>query len=134
MELDISKMLTPTKAPFFGIIPGNTVTPIGLATLLITFGTKQNYRTEYIKFEVANFESSYHAILGRPALAKFMAISPLRLPASQDAGQDRGTHLPRQLKEVVQLHQEAIEYVSTTRMPGPSSEVFAVAQQLSSRR
>ena len=29
---------------------------------------------EYIKFEVADFESSYNAILGRPALAKFMAL------------------------------------------------------------
>ena len=33
-----------------------------------------NYRTESIIFEVAPFETSYHAILGRPALAKFMAI------------------------------------------------------------
>ena len=29
---------------------------------------------EFIKFEVANFESSYHAIFGRPVLAKFMAV------------------------------------------------------------
>jgi hypothetical protein len=35
---------------------------------------KDNYRTEYIKFEVADFDSSYHAILGRLALAKFMAV------------------------------------------------------------
>jgi hypothetical protein len=35
---------------------------------------RENYRTEFIKFEVANFESSYHAILGRPALAKFMVV------------------------------------------------------------
>jgi hypothetical protein len=42
--------------------------------LPVTFGTKDNYRTEYIKFEVADFELSYHAILGRPALAKFIAV------------------------------------------------------------
>ena len=29
---------------------------------------------EFIKFEVADFESSYHAIFDRPALAKFMAV------------------------------------------------------------
>ena len=29
---------------------------------------------EYIKFEVADFESPYHTILGRPALAMFMAV------------------------------------------------------------
>jgi hypothetical protein len=44
-------------------------------TLPVTFGTRENYRTEYIKFEVANFESSYLAILGRPTLAKFMAVA-----------------------------------------------------------
>jgi hypothetical protein len=42
--------------------------------LPVTFGTKDNYGTEYMKFEVADSGSSYHAILGRPALAKFMAV------------------------------------------------------------
>ena len=46
------------------------------------FGTPNNFRTELIKFEMANFESSYHAIFGRPTLAKFMAIPhyPYLLP------------------------------------------------------
>ena len=47
---------------------------VGRATLPVTFGTRDNYRTEYINFEVAKFETSYHAIRGRPSLAKFMAI------------------------------------------------------------
>jgi hypothetical protein len=42
--------------------------------LPVTFGMRENYRTEFIKLKVANFQSSYHAILGRPALAKFMAV------------------------------------------------------------
>ena len=74
-------LLTPSKAPFrsggintYLLTLGNSSTPIGSVTLPITFGTEQNFRTEYIKFEVADFESSYHAILGRPALAKFMAV------------------------------------------------------------
>ena len=33
-----------------------------------------NYRIEHINFYVADFNTAYHAILGRPALAKFMAI------------------------------------------------------------
>jgi hypothetical protein len=48
--------------------------PLGQITLLVTFGTPSNYYTEFIKFEIADFESSYHATLRRPALAKFMAI------------------------------------------------------------
>jgi hypothetical protein len=74
MGLDISNMLTPSRAQFYGIVPGNAATPLGSVVLPVTFGMKYNYHTEYIKLEVADFESSYHAILGRPALAKFMAM------------------------------------------------------------
>jgi hypothetical protein len=37
--------------------------------LPVTFGTEENFRTEYLTFEVADFRSSYHAIFGRPMLA-----------------------------------------------------------------
>jgi hypothetical protein len=74
MGLDFTGMLVPSKSPFCGIIPGNAAHPLGTVVLPVTFGTRENYHTEFIKFEVANFESSYHAILGRPALAKFMAV------------------------------------------------------------
>jgi hypothetical protein len=74
MGLDLTDMLLPSKSPIYGIVPGNAAHPLGTVVLPVTFGTRENYRTEFIKFEVANFESSYHAILGRPALAKFMAV------------------------------------------------------------
>jgi hypothetical protein len=50
------------------------------------FGTEENFHTEYLSFEVADFKSSYHAILGRPMLARFMAVSHytylvLKMPA-----------------------------------------------------
>jgi hypothetical protein len=73
MGLDFTDMLVPSKSPFYGIVPGNATHPLGTMVLPVTFGTRENYRTEFIKFEVANFESSCHAI-GRPALAKFMAV------------------------------------------------------------
>jgi hypothetical protein len=74
MGLDLTDMLVPSKSPFYGIVPGNAAHPLGTMVLPVTFGTRENYRTEFIKFEVANFESSYHCILGRPALAKFMVV------------------------------------------------------------
>jgi hypothetical protein len=74
MGLDIFKMLTPSKAPFYNIVPGHATTPLGSVVLPVTFGTKDNNRTKYIKFEVVDFNSSYHAILGRPALTKLMAV------------------------------------------------------------
>ena len=74
MGLQLAGMITPTSMPVYGIVPSKAAMPLGQITLSVTFGTSLNYRTEFIKFEVANFDSSYHAILGRPALAKFMVI------------------------------------------------------------
>jgi hypothetical protein len=42
--------------------------------LAIQFGTADHFRIDYVNFIIADFEGTYHAILGRPALAKFMAI------------------------------------------------------------
>ena len=56
------------------MIPGASATPIGQITLPVTFGTPENYRTEYMQFEVADFQPAYNAVLGRPGLAKFMVI------------------------------------------------------------
>ena len=74
MGLQLAGMITPTSTPFYGIVPGKAAMPLGQITLPVTFGTPSNYRIEFIKFEVADFDSSYHAILRCLALAKFMAI------------------------------------------------------------
>jgi hypothetical protein len=39
---------------------------MGRVSLPVTFGTKENFRIEFLSFEVADFKSSYNAILGRP--------------------------------------------------------------------
>jgi hypothetical protein len=67
MGLELAGMITPTSVPFYGIVPGKAAMPLRQITLPVTFGTPANYHTEFIKFEVTNFESSYHVILGRPA-------------------------------------------------------------------
>ena len=48
--------------------------PLGHIYLSVTFGTPENYRTEFLRFEVACFDCGYNTIIGRPGLAKFMAI------------------------------------------------------------
>jgi hypothetical protein len=73
MEFNFSKM-TACDEPFYGVVPGKAVYPIGCVCLPVTFSTEENFHTEYQMFEVADFRSSYHAIFGRPMLAKFMAI------------------------------------------------------------
>ena len=54
--------LHPTKT-FSGVTDGST-TPIGQARLPVTFGERNNYRTELIDFGVAHIRLPYNAILG----------------------------------------------------------------------
>src|SRR6185312_4578183 len=66
--------LRPSKSPFHGVAPGKRVQPLGQIDLPVYFGTAANFRKEVLTFEVVGFRGSYHAILGRPCYAKFMAI------------------------------------------------------------
>jgi hypothetical protein len=106
--------------------------------LPVTFGeSKDNYRTEYIKFEVADFETSYHAILGRPAIAKFMAVphytywtrhyTYLVLKMPSPAGV---LSLQGDLKISHDCDTEAVEIASTNQVPNAMMEVYAASKKL----
>jgi hypothetical protein len=73
MEFDFSKM-TACDEPFYKVVPGKAAYPIGRVCLPVTFDTEENFRTEFLTFEVVDFCSSYHSIFGRSMLTKFMAI------------------------------------------------------------
>jgi hypothetical protein len=73
MDFDF-KRLTECDKPFFGIMSGKAAYPMGQVSLSVTFNTEENFRIEYLSFEVADFKSSYHAILGRPILARFIVV------------------------------------------------------------
>jgi hypothetical protein len=68
------KELHESDTPFFGIVSTEGEYPLGHIYMSVTFGTPEKHRTEFLRFEVANFDSGYNAIIGRPGLAKFMAI------------------------------------------------------------
>jgi hypothetical protein len=127
MGTDYTSMLTPTYVPFYGIVPGTAALPLGQIILPVTFGTTENYRTEYIKFEVANFETSYHAIFGCSALAKFMVVPHyvylvLKMPSSKGVLSLRGD-----LKHSFDWDKEAIELAATFQVPAQISEVLALS-------
>jgi hypothetical protein len=65
--------LAHTKS-FLDVNPGASQ-PCGKIELLVTFVSKDNYRTENIIFDVADIALSYNNIIGRPALAKFMVVT-----------------------------------------------------------
>jgi hypothetical protein len=94
--------------------------------LPVTFGeTRENYRTEYIKFEVADFETSYHAILGRPAIAEFMEVPHynylvLKMPSPTEVLMLQGD-----LKISFDCNTEAVELAATNQVPNAMIEIFA---------
>jgi hypothetical protein len=66
--------LRPSTTPFHGVAPGKHVQPLRQIDLLVWFGTPDNFCKETLTFEVVGFRGAYHAILGRPCYAKFMAV------------------------------------------------------------
>jgi hypothetical protein len=64
-----------SRLTFHGIVPEHSCTPMGRVQLEVLFGKKGNSHREPIWFEVVDISSPYHALLGRPSLAKFMAVS-----------------------------------------------------------
>ena len=66
--------LTESDAPFFSIVPTEGEYQLGHIYMSVTFGALENYRTEFLRFEVARFDCGYNTIIGSLGLAKFMAI------------------------------------------------------------
>jgi hypothetical protein len=110
--------------------PGTRL-PLGSVVLPVTFGeTRENYLTEYIKFEVADFETSYHAILGRPAIAMFIAVphyTYLVLNMPSPAGV---LSLQGDLKISFDCDIEAVELAATNQVPNAMMEIYAASKKL----
>ena len=52
----------------------------------VMFGTRENYRTESVTFDISDMPLPYNGILGRPALAKLIPVAHytynmLKMPA-----------------------------------------------------
>ena len=68
MGIPMSK-LSESNMNFHGVITGKKAESLGQIALDVVFGDSKNYRKEKLTFEVVDFQSAYHAILGRPAYA-----------------------------------------------------------------
>jgi hypothetical protein len=89
------------------------VYPLGSIALSVTFGTEENFHTKNVQFNVAEVNLPFNAIIGRPAVYWFMAISHygyLVLKMSSLAGvlTVRGD-CPAALAAVEKLHSLAAE-------------------------
>ena len=66
--------IKPTKITFKGVIPSVEACCTGSITLEVVFGSPDNFRSEELIFDIVPFGSGYHALLGRPAFAKFNVV------------------------------------------------------------
>ena len=72
MNSSESDLMPPTTV-FHGIVLGKSAYPVGRIKLNVAFGDESNYGSESLMFEVVKIKSPYHALLGRPAYARFMS-------------------------------------------------------------
>ena len=73
MGIDPSR-IKPTKTTFKGVIPGVEARCTGSITLEVVFGSPDNFRSEELIFDIVSVRSSYYALLGRTAFARFNAV------------------------------------------------------------
>jgi hypothetical protein len=58
------ELLQPIDCSFHGIVPGSANHPLGKIKLDVCFSDNDNFQREKLEFEVMEWPSQYHAILG----------------------------------------------------------------------
>jgi hypothetical protein len=109
LGIDLS-MIRAGAAPFHGIVPGKCVLPLGQLDLPICFGTPSNFRRETLTFEVVGFRGTYHAVLGRPCYAKFMAIPNYTYLKHKMPGPNRVITVGSTHRHAYECDVECVEY------------------------
>jgi hypothetical protein len=79
-----------------------------------------------------DFETSYHAILGRPAIAKFVAVPHYTYLVLKMPSPTRVLSLQGDLKISFDCNTEAVELATTNQVPNTMMEIFATSKKLSS--
>jgi hypothetical protein len=97
-------------APFHGIIPGKRVQALGQLDLPVCFGTPSNFRRETLTFEVVGFRGTYHAVLGRPCYAKFMAVPNYTYPKLKMSGPNGVITVDPTYRHAYECDVECVEY------------------------
>ncbi|XP_066347951.1 uncharacterized protein [Miscanthus floridulus] len=93
------------------------------------FYGKSNKGKEFIKFEVADFESSYHAIFGPPALAKFMAVPHYPYLLLKMSGPNGVLSFQGDLKRSYDYDMEAIQIAARAQQAYEAQEIANLAQK-----
>jgi hypothetical protein len=109
LGVDLS-MIRAGAAPFHGIVPGKRVQPLGQLDLPVCFGTPSNFRKETLTFEVVWFRGTYHAVLGRPCYANFMAVPNYTYLKLKMSGPNRTITVGSTYRHAYECDVECVEY------------------------
>ncbi|XP_075650257.1 uncharacterized protein LOC142620842 [Castanea sativa] len=91
------KRLVPTNAPLVGF-GGTRVYPLGVITISVTVGDYPQWITKDVVFIVVTCSSAYNAILGRPTLNAWKAVTStyhlmVKFPTEYGVGELRGNQV-----------------------------------------
>ncbi|XP_073120788.1 uncharacterized protein [Henckelia pumila] len=89
--------LEPISTPLYGFT-GHVIRSMGQIDLLMSMGIDPKKVTKMVSFTVVDAPSSYHGILGRPAMKDFKAITStyhqkLKFPGGREVGVLRGDQM-----------------------------------------
>jgi hypothetical protein len=104
-------------------------TPVNTSTVFTTRRKKRIHQTAFWRTLSAS-ETSYHAIRGRPALAKFMAVSHYVYLVLKMSGSSGVLSLKGDLKCSYDCDTEAVELASTTQVPNAMAKIFTSSKKL----
>jgi hypothetical protein len=121
------KELHESDTPFFGIVPTEGEYPLRHIYMPVIFGTPEKYRTEFLRFEVANFDCGYNTIIGRPGLAKFMAIPHYTYMILKMTGPQGIIAVCADFQGAAECFRVAIQAALTTK-PSTTSSVQAISK------
>ena len=66
--------ISQSNTTFKGVIPGLEACCAGSLVLEVVFSSPDNFQRKKLTFDIAPFQSGYHALLRRTAFARFSAI------------------------------------------------------------
>jgi hypothetical protein len=102
-------------------VPTEGEYPLRHIYMPVTFGTPENYRTEFLRFEVASFDCGYNVIIGRPGLAKFMAMPHYSYMILKMPGPQGIITVRADFQGAAECFRVAIQAALTTKPPMNSS-------------
>jgi hypothetical protein len=131
-QLQIPESKLDPSRPLSRVGP-HPVYPVGTISLLLTFGTEENFRTENVQFDVAEVNLAFNAIIGRPALYRFMAVAHygylvLKMPSPAGVLTMQGDRTAA-VAVVEKLHALATASSQLPAQGGPSPQPHALGHQ-----